>query len=221
MSTTHAARYGSRAGLGITLIQWGLGLRARLSDPAAWEDPTFATAKEAEEYYQSLGFFNASSPALPPTIAQPQSTAPVDSQTDQSTWSGDALLSGPVAADWLSFLLMVCGWYLLLMSSLGFWRVKRWETSILGPATTSSDSRLSPPQAHVTPPADSEPDEANPRTSFLAPFLYMPRQQDDHGENGDPEGQDQGGDSERSRRWRAALVRNRAILEELRSGGYL
>jgi len=33
--------------------------------------------------------------------------------------------------EWLSFLLMTVGWFILLTSLLGFWRVKRWERGVL------------------------------------------------------------------------------------------
>jgi len=33
--------------------------------------------------------------------------------------------------EWLSFFLMTIGWFILLTSMLGFWRVKRWERGIL------------------------------------------------------------------------------------------
>jgi hypothetical protein len=62
LHTTHAARLGSRAGLGVTLIQYGFALlHAGQSDGVGGtgEDlepfppaPTFATAKEQEDYMQ-------------------------------------------------------------------------------------------------------------------------------------------------------------------------
>ncbi|KIJ70086.1 hypothetical protein HYDPIDRAFT_53379, partial [Hydnomerulius pinastri MD-312] len=125
MHTTHAARFGSRAGLGVTLIQWGFSLRARLDDAnngngGAWGDgsrPSFGSAEEAEEYYNSLGLLGNSTMGV-----QPQAL----SDADQNQWD-DSILSGPLATEWLSFFLMTAGWFLLLTSSLGFWRVKRWE----------------------------------------------------------------------------------------------
>ncbi len=74
LHTTHAARFGSRAGLGVTLIQYGFALRSRSDeDPngngwwgagngqygnegqnKAPHKPTFATKEEAEEYYRKF-----------------------------------------------------------------------------------------------------------------------------------------------------------------------
>lgn len=46
--------------------------------------------------------------------------------------------------EWLSFFLMTVGWFILLTSVLGFWRVKRWERGILAsnrsPDGTASNS---------------------------------------------------------------------------------
>lgn len=40
--------------------------------------------------------------------------------------------------DWLSLLFMTLGWFLLLSSLVGFYRVKRWEYSIRGSSSSSS-----------------------------------------------------------------------------------
>jgi hypothetical protein len=75
LHTTHAAKFGSRAGLGVTLIQYGFALRTRLEDISGgggyggadgngsggysgWRltnptHPDFKTAAEADEYYRS------------------------------------------------------------------------------------------------------------------------------------------------------------------------
>ena len=71
LHTTHAAKLGSRAGLGVTLIQYGFAMRGRQddwvdggrgdqlqSDGWGWKKPsspmpTFDTAAEAEEYYRN------------------------------------------------------------------------------------------------------------------------------------------------------------------------
>ncbi|RPD67106.1 hypothetical protein L226DRAFT_529496 [Lentinus tigrinus ALCF2SS1-7] len=121
LHTTHAAKLGSRAGLGITLIQYGFAMRGRgdsFGEQDVWtswkaEDPrpTFSTAAEAEEYYQNLN-----STILPPT---------------QTTPNEDSYLVGDATSEWLSFLLMTIGWFILLTSLLSFWRVKRWERGIL------------------------------------------------------------------------------------------
>jgi len=119
LSTTHAARLGSRAGLGFTLIQYGFALRGRLeeesSNESSWRDwtsdsphPTFGSASEADAWSQSQNM-------TMPNMSDEQTT----------------MLVADATTEWLSFFLMTVGWFILLTSVLAFWRVKRWERGIL------------------------------------------------------------------------------------------
>ncbi|KAG6336689.1 hypothetical protein ID866_2396 [Astraeus odoratus] len=225
MSTTHAARFGSRAGLGVTLIQWGLGLRARVDEASSWGDTSFATAKEADEYYQSLGLglYNSSSPELPPTATQ--SNASGNSDAD------DSILASPMATEWVSFLFMTTGWFLLLTSGLGFWRVKRWEKSILAPSTPSSDPPPPSIQEHLRSLSEVDADTVMPWPSFLAPLIEragyrrLPRhQQEDEQASSGPQVQEQvapSTDSDRTRTMRDFLARELAMRNELRTMGVI
>ena len=96
--TTHAAKLGARAGLGITLIQYGFAMRGRGdlsgSDADVWGNwkpeeprPTFATAAEAEAYNRTL------------------STSP----TPTTPTSDEVMMVGDATSEWLSFLLMTIG----------------------------------------------------------------------------------------------------------------
>ncbi|KAI0774324.1 hypothetical protein C8Q74DRAFT_1218139 [Fomes fomentarius] len=129
LHTTHAAKLGSRAGLGITLIQYGFAMRDRDNFGGGgdvWDSnwkagdaqpPTFPTAAAAEAYYGN----STNTAPLPPT-----STAP------------------PTGAIWWAMQQQSGCWFILLTSLLGFWRVKRWERGILSsqedaPAPASSE----------------------------------------------------------------------------------
>lgn len=105
LHTTHAAKFGSRAGLGLTLIQYGFYSRTG--------DDVFS---------------------MPPTENQPgdQFTDPVYPPTSPSdaTSAEENFPLNINSRDWLSFLLMTLGWFILLSSLIGFWRVKHWESSI-------------------------------------------------------------------------------------------
>ena len=228
MSTTHAARFGSRAGLGVTLIQWGLGLRARIDEAGAWGRPTFATAKEADEYYHKFRLLNSSTSESPPTATQ--SSAPDGSQMDDS-WPSDSLIASPLATEWLSFLFMTAGWFLLLTAGLGFWRVKRWERSILAPSTPASDPPPPPHplmQNHSRTLSEIDADTEMPWQSFLAPLLEQARyrrlseQDDGHGSLGSGEQPVAvPTDAEPAPQVRNILERERAMREQLRSLGVL
>lgn len=101
LHTTHAAKLGSRAGLGITLIQYGFSMRSRADEWAGEADgwgwqagtsqprPTFATAAEAEAYHNQLNNGTAT-----PTSPDP---------LPEGAFLGDA------TTEWLSFFLMTVG----------------------------------------------------------------------------------------------------------------
>ncbi len=134
-----------RAGLGVTLIQYGFYLRQRMdfddsqcqdnywglppSDTtAAAPHPTFATAEDARKYYDALASTKSNTTAGtldPETIASIQATA-------------------TTANEWLSFFLMTVGWFILLTSVLGFWRVKRWERGVRRAAQEAANPRPPP-----------------------------------------------------------------------------
>jgi len=124
---------GSRAGLGVTLIQYGFALRNRTDyvgdgmneSWGGWRGgdspnpaPSFETAAEADEYYSN---HNNTLGSLPDDLKNGISMS--DSTTE-----------------WASFLMMTVGWFLLLTSVLSFWRVKRWERSILNSSIREPDS---------------------------------------------------------------------------------
>jgi hypothetical protein len=99
LHTTHAARLGSRAGLGITLIQFGFALRrSDFSDSrgGTGEDiEVKSTAHEQEEYMHSL---NTTYPA---TATE---STPV------------TVLGSEAGAEWMAFFLMTVGWYQVSLS---------------------------------------------------------------------------------------------------------
>jgi hypothetical protein len=157
LHTTHAARFGSRAGLGVTLIQYGFALRSRPEDDLngnGWwvvggggpygngvqgdvpSKPSFGTKEEAEEYYRKMNI----------TMIDGMPTGTIPGATlDNINFVNEA------TTDWLSFFLMtiggcrfltrrvalifcfflLVGWFILITSLLSFWRVKRLERGIL------------------------------------------------------------------------------------------
>ncbi|KAF9048412.1 hypothetical protein BJ165DRAFT_1459314 [Panaeolus papilionaceus] len=114
LSTSHAAKFGSRAGLGLTLIQFGLASRGMgfMDDTTDGGDTT------------TTGTDNGWPVPTPSTTSSVNDTTVADP-------AGEPFSSS--SKDWLSFLFMTMGWFLLLTSTLGFWRVKRWEQSVRTP----------------------------------------------------------------------------------------
>lgn len=119
LHTTHAAKLGARAGLGLTLVQYGFALRTGGSNydsdgdgdnsPVVDPIPSFNTAAEADAWF---------------------ATHPNATTWDSSSESVKSI-AGSGSTEWLAFLLMTFGWFILLSSLLSYWRIKRLERSIL------------------------------------------------------------------------------------------
>ena len=97
LHTSHAARLGSRAGLGVTLIQYGFALRSRLDstetagDGLEWNSETPSGNVPVHHHHGMMG--NATWSNTPANTAEEQNTIVV---TDATT-------------EWLSFFLMTVG----------------------------------------------------------------------------------------------------------------
>ncbi|KAF9651437.1 hypothetical protein BDM02DRAFT_735818 [Thelephora ganbajun] len=126
LSTTHAARYGSRAGLGLTLIQYGAYWRAAQNIEAS---PSRGEQQEITWWNETMtGIGSGTNSAI-----APNSTTLLDLLVVQnSTGTGEVYYGdfGFRGKDWFALFFMTFGWVLLFTSIVGFWRVKRWEMSI-------------------------------------------------------------------------------------------
>ncbi|GJE94782.1 hypothetical protein PsYK624_109550 [Phanerochaete sordida] len=125
LHTTHAAKYGSRVGLGLTLIQFGFASRRRTAEELAGEV--------------------APAPAWANVTVTDGDHASFSSTTYQNGTVVDVPLDSDLTSrDWVAFLLMTLGWFLLLSSFAGYFRVKRWERSIRSsapPLTTQTQTQ--------------------------------------------------------------------------------
>ncbi|TFK75780.1 hypothetical protein BDN72DRAFT_350069 [Pluteus cervinus] len=116
LHTTHAARLGSRAGLGVTLIQYGFALRAKV-DPAPEGEGdvgSWGSWKESHMTGATTSYYHGN-----------------DTMDGLSPEQETSILLEDATTEWLSFFLMTIGWFILLTSVMGFYRVKRWERGIL------------------------------------------------------------------------------------------
>ncbi|PGH28740.1 hypothetical protein GX50_08515 [[Emmonsia] crescens] len=123
LHTTHAAKNGSRAGLGLTLVQYGFYMKGsseinRPSDP----DGGYASPPDPNRHDFD-----------PSKVGQPG----YDSGTD----SGSKPLAGITTSEWISYILMIVGWFILIRSISDFLRARRHEQLVL----QSPDRGLSVP----------------------------------------------------------------------------
>jgi hypothetical protein len=144
LHTSHAAKYGSRAGLGLTLIQYGFYSRV-----AHGTDGAVGGGDGAGDGIDWL--IDEPKPPEPPLLStSPTSTSSAEVASLDSPF-------GISSREWMSFLLMTLGtsychtkqmkwssyinynsfiatrkkgWFFLLSSIIGYWRVKHWEMSI-------------------------------------------------------------------------------------------
>lgn len=155
LHTTHAAKYGSRVGLGMTLIQFGFSLRSRAEQlietgrfPTDPDDPAPdpGTNPDEIEADNALKAFMGGLPwpqSVHDPLLGPESAPVVIHNTheaelfaEQHNMTLAQMLNLPSAADvgraneYFSFLLMTIGWFLVLTSLGGWWRVKRFERGL-------------------------------------------------------------------------------------------
>lgn len=157
LHNSHASKYGSRAGLGVTLIQYGFALRDETLPVAdddgaywGWSDPNVpqdnpatggtvtrrvasAVVKRAIPLIaRVVTVYNNGTASTPETVGTkgPFTTSIDNPNSPTSSLPSSTSSSSFSPNDWLSFMLMTLGWFLLITSFLGYWRVKRWERGV-------------------------------------------------------------------------------------------
>lgn len=106
LHSTHAAKNGSRAGLGITLIQYGF-------------------------------YMKGSSDEEPPAMSGPDGyAAPPDPNShnfkeEDVTDGGSGGIGDISSSEWMAYVLMVVGWFILIKSVAEFLRARRHEQLVL------------------------------------------------------------------------------------------
>lgn len=108
LHTTHAAKHGSRAGLGITLIQYGFTMRYSSSLSPGTPGPPGSGADDIPDDPNSHDF----------------------NPSEVSSGNMGGTLAAMSTGDWLSYVLMIAGWFILIRSVSDFMRARRQEALI-------------------------------------------------------------------------------------------
>lgn len=109
LHTTHAAKNGSRAGLGLTLVQYGFYMKG--GSEASGADGG------SDQY------------AAPP---DPNSHSFDPNTVGESGGDGgNGAISGITTSEWISYVLMIVGWFILIRAVSDFLRARRHEQLVL------------------------------------------------------------------------------------------
>jgi Protein of unknown function (DUF2370) len=114
LHTTHAAKNGSRAGLGITLVQYGFYMKGSGSilPPTGGSDPTYAPPPDPNSH-----------------DFDPNQVQTGAASSDPSGSSGGI---GDIAgSEWVAYILMIVGWFILIRAVSDFLRARRHEQLVL------------------------------------------------------------------------------------------
>lgn len=121
LHTTHAAKNGSRAGLGITLIQIGFTMKGSAA---------LGRGDGAGNSADAGGYDGV--PADPNNVSfDPAKTAPDTAAAGAASSSSSPIGPGLSGADWVAYLLMILGWFVLIKSVSDFLRARRHEQLVL------------------------------------------------------------------------------------------
>ncbi|KIV99876.1 uncharacterized protein PV09_08543 [Verruconis gallopava] len=113
LHTTHAAKNGSLAGLGITLVQFGFSMKSAGLVTGGGGGPSAPTGD----------FSGAPTDPNSHDFTSDDSTAPQDGTTPAD--------GGISTTDWFAYVLMIVGWFILIRSISDFLRARRHEQLVL------------------------------------------------------------------------------------------
>ncbi|KAG8529162.1 uncharacterized protein KY384_005797 [Bacidia gigantensis] len=120
LHTTHAAKNGSRAGLGITLVQYGFYMRAGAHKSSSPSDTNDSFAPPADPNNHDFD------PSTQPDSAA-AATAAAMSQS-----AADAASSGSSSStDWIAYAVMIIGWFILIRAVSDFIKARKHEQLVL------------------------------------------------------------------------------------------
>jgi hypothetical protein len=130
LHTTHAAKNGSKAGLGLTLVQYGFYMKG--------SSETNRSDNDGEPYSPPP---DPNSHDFNPNSIGDTAASVVGAQQGGGGGGGTDALSAITTSEWISYILMIVGWFILIRSVSEFLRARRHEQLVL----QSPDRGLSVP----------------------------------------------------------------------------
>ncbi|KAL3426223.1 hypothetical protein PVAG01_03014 [Phlyctema vagabunda] len=114
LHTTHAAKNGSRAGLGITLVQYGFYMKGSGSagSTPSGQDPQYTQPSDPNSH------------DFDPSQVDKEAAAGMDS-------SSSGGFSDIGSSDWMAYILMIVGWFILIRAVSDFMKARRHEQLVL------------------------------------------------------------------------------------------
>lgn len=120
LHTTHAAKNGSRAGLGINLVQYGFYMKRSAPVGQDTSDPTYQEPP------------NPNSHDFDPSEVSASVTGKVAELASSQATSGNVThRTGFAATEWLAYLLMIAGWFILIRAVTDYIKARRHEQLVL------------------------------------------------------------------------------------------
>ncbi|MCJ1471726.1 hypothetical protein MMC13_000366 [Lambiella insularis] len=119
LHTTHAAKNGSRAGLGITLVQYGFYMKSSASARRGNADPQYGQPPEPNSH------------DFDPSVVTDSAAAAVAAMANSPTTQGVARSRSMFASEWIAYALMIVGWYILIKAVTDFIKARRHEQLVL------------------------------------------------------------------------------------------
>jgi Protein of unknown function (DUF2370) len=113
LHTTHAAKNGSKAGLGLTLVQYGFYMKG---------SATSRPDSDTDSY---------TSPPDPNSHDFDPNAMGDNTSGGQGQGSGSGAVSAITTSEWISYILMIVGWFILIRSVSDFLRARRHEQLVL------------------------------------------------------------------------------------------
>lgn len=118
LHSTHAAKNGSRAGLGITLIQYGFYMKGSGGSGAGGMGGSGDDGAGGDGY--------ASPPDPNSHDFDPNSVA-----SNSGGGGGSGGISDVASSEWVAYILMIVGWFILIRSVSDYLRARRHEQLVL------------------------------------------------------------------------------------------